>query len=183
MNRNTLRFIFITFWTSFVITLSLCFVIQTYQPKQHIVYKVLPTPQDVVKIQHPYYCVGHVDCRTLAQAIYYESRGEPIEGQIAVAWVILNRALSPHFPDSIHSVVYQDNQFSYVDDVKHEYFANFEAYQTALLVAKNVLLGHIPDPTNGATFYLNPRAIKHLPKWTHKFTQVAVIGSHVFYKR
>lgn len=184
MNRNTLRFILVVTCLSFISTLFLWFVIKTYQPKQYIEHKVLPTPTNVVKIQHhPYYCVGHVDCRTLAQAIYYEARGESLEGQIAVGWVILNRALSPHFPDTIRSVVYQDNQFSYVDDVKHEYFANFDAYRTALLVATNVILGHVSDPTHGATFYLNPHAIKHLPKWTHKFTKVAVIGSHVFYKR
>ena len=52
----------------------------------------------------------------LTVAIYYEARGEPIEGQAAVAQVILNRVQHPDFPDDACAVVFEPDQFSFVGD-------------------------------------------------------------------
>src|SRR5690606_8644563 len=54
------------------------------------------------------------EMRCLAGAIYFEARGEPLEGQLAVAQVIVNRAESPRFPDDYCGVVTQRSQFSFV---------------------------------------------------------------------
>jgi len=52
------------------------------------------------------------DIETLARLVWLEARGEPFEGQVAVVEVVLNRILSPSFPDTVEAVVYQKNQFS-----------------------------------------------------------------------
>lgn len=56
----------------------------------------------------------------LALAIYYETRSEPLEGQLAVAKVILNRVDSDHYPNDVCDVVYQPRQFSFTHDGKPE---------------------------------------------------------------
>ena len=121
----------------------------------------------------------------LSEAIYFEARGEPVEGQFAVAEVILNRVDSPKFPNSICKVVRQGTgrkhacQFSYNCDGKLEYIANGSAYDQAKRVAR-VSMDHKTRPlTKGATFY---HATFVSPSWARSFQHVATIGVHKFYK-
>lgn len=131
-------------------------------------------------------CKKRKDCLVLAQAVYYEGRGESVEGQIAIAHVILNRVASRWFPNNVEDVVLQPRQFSYLngnllDATDFSSYNNQEAFKQALYVATMVLLGLTDDPTGGATHYLNPKKVKRLPKWARKFEQTMVIGNHTFY--
>ena len=121
----------------------------------------------------------------LSEAIYFEARGEPVEGQFAVAEVILNRVDSPKFPNSICKVVRQGTgrkhacQFSYNCDGKLEYIANGSAYDQAKRVARVSMDRKTRPLTKGATFY---HATFVSPSWARSFQHVATIGVHNFYK-
>ena len=121
----------------------------------------------------------------LAEAIYFEARGEPVEGQFAVAEVILNRVESPKFPNSICKVVRQGTgrkhacQFSYNCDGKLEYIANGAAYDQAKRVARVSMDRKTRPLTKGATYY---HAAFVSPSWARSFRHVTTIGVHKFYK-
>ena len=129
-------------------------------------------------------CSADMECVVLAEAIYYESRGEPIEGQIAVAHVILNRVSSPYWPDTILEVVYNNCHFSYVCDGSLERgMLDSSSFDEAKILAKKVINGVYDDPSNGADHYFNPDKTKYAPQWSHSYSKVATIGNHVFHKR
>lgn len=112
------------------------------------------------------------DVRTLAAAIYGESRGEPYEGQVAVGAVILNRVDHPAFPNSIAGVVYQPGAFDAVADGQ----INLEPDETALRAARDALNGW--DPTGGSIYYWNPATATS--KWIWSVPISTQIGRHVF---
>lgn len=120
-----------------------------------------------------------VDC--LATNIYFESRGEPIKGQIAVALVTLNRVADSAFPDTVCEVVYQGNpakgkcQFSwYCDNKSDKIPRHAPEKQLAILIAILVMTTPIRDITNGA-LYFNTSAKKKHPN------NIIKIGAHIFY--
>jgi spore germination cell wall hydrolase CwlJ-like protein len=121
----------------------------------------------------------------LAEAIYFEARGEPVEGQFAVAEVILNRVESPKFPKNICTVVSQGTgrkhacQFSYNCDGKLEYIANGAAYDQAKRVAWVSMDRKTRPLTKGSTYY---HAAFVSPSWARSFQYVTTIGVHKFYK-
>ena len=118
----------------------------------------------------------HVEC--MAKNIYFESRGEPIEGQIAVAHVTMNRVKHSKWPNNICDVVYEPKQFSWTHLIKDQTPANLEAWKTAVIVARDVMIGNTVDPTGGAQFY---HAGYVNPEW-NKYMEVSkIIGTHVFY--
>ena len=117
----------------------------------------------------------------LTVAIYYEARGEPIEGQAAVAQVILNRVQHPDFPDDACAVVFEPNQFSFVDGREllppmMENEIALRATERASEVALEVIGGyhtHITSTHFHAT-YVNPF-------WSDVYTLDFQIGNHIFY--
>ena len=121
----------------------------------------------------------------LAEAIYFEARGESVEGQFAVAEVILNRVDSPKFPNSICKVVRQGMgrkhacQFSYNCDGKLEYIANGSAYDKVKRVARVAMDRKTRPLTKGAIYY---HATFVSPSWARSFQHVTTIGVHKFYK-
>ena len=121
----------------------------------------------------------------LAEAIYFEARGEPVEGQFAVAEVILNRVESPKFPKNICAVVRQGTgrkhacQFSYNCDGKLEYIASGAAYDQAKRVAWVSMDRKTRPLTKGSTYY---HAAFVSPYWARSFRYVTTIGVHKFYK-
>lgn len=116
-----------------------------------------------------------VDC--LAKNIYMEARGEPLEGQIAVAQVTLNRVRSKQFQNTVCGVVYANKQFSWTNN-KHKKVRDQKAYDTAVTLARAVLTKSIPLPDFKA-LYFHTRQVK--PYWNRKKQVVAVIGNHIFY--
>ena len=129
---------------------------------------------------------GGAQWRCLAEALYFEARGETIKGQFAVAEVILNRVDSRLFPNSICGVIKQGTgrkyacQFTYTCDGHKEVIAEPAAFRRVGKIAK-AMLGGAPRPlTSGATYY-HTKAVR--PSWSRKFTRTTTIGVHHFYRR
>lgn len=120
----------------------------------------------------------------LTEALYFEARGEPLLGQVAVAEVIINRKYHKRFPDSVCGVISQGAsrknrcQFSYKCDGIDEVYHEPKSYETLGKIAKQMLDGAARDLTNGATFYHN-KTVK--PSWAKKLNRTAVLGEHLFY--
>jgi spore germination cell wall hydrolase CwlJ-like protein len=114
----------------------------------------------------------------LAVGVYYESKGEPLAGQLAVADVILNRTTSGRFPKSVCSVVKQPGQFSFVKGGKLPDIDNSRrAWKTAVAVARVATKDLWDSPAKGALYF----HARHLsPNWGK--ARVASVGNHVFYR-
>lgn len=117
------------------------------------------------------------DLTCLAGAIYFESKGEPLSGQLAVAEVIINRAKSGRFGSSICGVVKQRGQFSFVRGGQIPAVANNRDYRTAVAVAQVAMGDDWESPAPDA-LYFHARRVS--PSW--RMQKVAAIGNHVFYR-
>ncbi|MGR3762110.1 cell wall hydrolase [Roseobacteraceae bacterium NS-SX3] len=128
---------------------------------------------------------GGDNFRCLAEALYFEARGESVKGQFAVAEVILNRVRSSQFPNSLCGVIKQGTgrryqcQFTYTCDGHKEVIREKKAYERVSKVARAVLDGAKTGLTEGATYY-HTTAVK--PRWSRVFTKTARIGTHLFYR-
>jgi len=113
----------------------------------------------------------------LAKNIYYEARGEPMHGKIAVAQVTLNRVTHrTEFQSSICQVVYAKHQFSWTMGARHE--PRGEAWLEAKAIAKAVLIGTAHLPQFKALYFHN---LTVKPQWNKTKELVAKIGNHIFY--
>lgn len=123
--------------------------------------------------------------KCLAQAVYFEARSEPFEGQVAVAYVILNRVKDRRFPDSICQVVFQNEhrrhscQFSFACDGLSDNPYEMEAWNVARRVAQGVLANHNGDFTDHSTHY-HARYVK--PFWASHLQTTLQVGKHIFYR-
>jgi N-acetylmuramoyl-L-alanine amidase len=115
----------------------------------------------------------------LAEAVYYEARGTSDRSREAVAHVVLNRAESPEFPDTICGVTTDECQFSYECDGKAETMAHTEDRAAAYETAGKVLAGEAPDPTDGALYF---HADELEPSWFATRSAAVEIGGHIFYR-
>jgi N-acetylmuramoyl-L-alanine amidase len=120
---------------------------------------------------------GDEQLRCLATSIYFESKGEPLAGQLAVAQVVLNRAKQKRFGASVCGVVTQPGQFSFVRGGELPDVDESKAtYRTAVAVAKVAMAEAWDSPAPDA-LYFNARRAPFAGK-----TRVASIGNHVFYR-
>ncbi len=127
-----------------------------------------------------------LDC--LAEAIYFEARGEPVRGQFAVAEVIVNRASSPAFPDTVCDVIGQGTgkryqcQFTYTCDGRPETVRDVAAYargrKVSAIMLEHARAGRSGELTRGALYY-HTRAVS--PSWAAVFERTTTIGAHHFY--
>lgn len=116
------------------------------------------------------------DIDLMAKLVSAESIGEPYEGKVGVASVVLNRTLDPSFPNTIKGVIFQKNAFSCVKNNQINAKANQDCYNAVY----DAIRGH--DPTNQALFFYNPStATCNWMKQTPKFNQTT-IGHHTFFK-
>jgi spore germination cell wall hydrolase CwlJ-like protein len=121
----------------------------------------------------------------LAQAIYYEARGESQRGQIAVAEVVMNRVRSGYYPNSVCGVVYEGShratgcQFTFTCDGSLNQRPRGRAWDRAQRVATAVMLGYTRPITQGATHY-HTHAVN--PVWNSGLVETTSIESHVFYR-
>jgi len=129
---------------------------------------------------------GAHERKCLAEAVYFESRSEPDEGQAAVAQVVLNRATSGLYPASICGVVYQNRthykacQFSFACEGKALRITEPDAWRKAVKIADAVVEGHTYlSDVGGATHY---HANYVRPGWARRLVKMDVIGHHIFYK-
>lgn len=123
------------------------------------------------------------ELKCLADALYFEARGEPRAGQRAVAEVILNRRDSAQFPSTVCGVVTQGNsrgcQFSYHCSGRSLAIRERAAYARVHQVALEALSGAPRDLTGGATHFHTP-AVR--PAWSNRFQRTVQIGRHIFYR-
>jgi len=123
--------------------------------------------------------------RCLALNIYHEARGEPLQGKIAVAHVVMNRVAAERFPGQICAVVQQGGerrryrcQFSWWCDGRSDQPRDVAAWRESLLVALLIRRGATDDPTQGALWY---HADTVAPYWSKIFKVYKKIGRHIFY--
>jgi len=114
------------------------------------------------------------DIQLMANAVYGEARGEPYEGQVAVAAVILNRVNSPTFPNTVAGVIFEPRAFTAVADGQIWLTPN-ERAREAVIDAINGW-----DPSGNATYYFNPDTATSAWIWTRP--QIKKIGKHIFCK-
>ena len=126
------------------------------------------------------------DLNCLAQAIYFEARGESYRGQVAVGQVVMNRLAHPLYPKTICGVVFQDAghrdacQFSFACDGIPETITEPGPWKQAEEIAKKIASGELYLPEVGnATHY---HATYVYPDWAPRLKRVTKIGMHVFYK-
>jgi spore germination cell wall hydrolase CwlJ-like protein len=129
----------------------------------------------------------------LAQNIYFEARGQSIDGQKAVALVTMNRTNHPKYPATVCDVVYQGRvtqngtpmlhkcQFSWFCDGKNKSIRNEAKWEQAMEIAADVYDNYddIDDVTNGAIMY---HANYVRPYWNKHYVRTVKIESHIFYK-
>ena len=128
----------------------------------------------------------------LALNVYYEARNQPLQGQMAVAEVVMNRVVSNKFPDTVCEVIEEGPtyswkpdfpvrnrcQFSWYCDGKSDMPMKEDAWETALIVAKDILANR-PMVLKGATHY---HAVNVNPNWAKTKIFVRRVGDHLFYK-
>ena len=115
----------------------------------------------------------------LAGAVYFESKGEPLQGQLSVAEVVLNRTRSGRFPSSICGVVKQRSQFSFVRGGRFPPIARSSAaWRKAVGVARVAMKDLADSPAQRALFF---HATYVSPGW-RGLTRVATVGNHIFYR-
>src|SRR4051794_22930138 len=116
----------------------------------------------------------------LANAVYFESRGEPIEGQLAVAQVVMNRAASGRYPADLCEVITQKAQFSFI---RHGRFPAADkasqAWRKAVAIAK-IAEAKVADAgiSSDCLWY---HATYVSPGWGKRLNRQAQIGLHIFY--
>ena len=113
----------------------------------------------------------------LARAVYFESKGEPLSGQLTVAEVIINRSRSGRFPSTICGVVRQPSQFSFV---RRGYIPQPPAngqWRTAVAIAR-IAVADLADGGAPRALFFHARHVR--PGW--RLTRIATVGNHVFYR-
>lgn len=118
--------------------------------------------------------------RCLAGAVYFEARGEPLSGQLAVAAVVINRARSGQFPRSYCGVVHQRAQFSFVRGGRMpEPATSSRSWREAVAIAQIAHGGHWDSPAGDALFF-HARHVR--PAWAARKATRASISNHIFYR-
>lgn len=130
---------------------------------------------EMADAQPPVQTASSEDEHCLAVAVYYEARGEPLGGQVAVAQVIVNRARSGRFASTLCGVVRQPGQFSFTGR-SFTPPANAD-WRKAAAVAAAVLSGGSSGPVSRAMYF---HASYVAPGWNRE--RLATIGHHVFYR-
>jgi len=119
------------------------------------------------------------DC--LASAVYFEARGESLEGQLAVAEVVMNRADSGRYPSTLCGVVEQPWQFSFVNATGRIPNANRDsaAWRRAVAVARIAQDG-VTEQLSGDCLWYHADYVS--PSWGRRLNRVTKIGLHIFYR-
>jgi spore germination cell wall hydrolase CwlJ-like protein len=122
--------------------------------------------------------------RCLAEAVYFESRGEAVRGQIAVAQVIMNRVFSPFYPNDVCGVVHQSNgrgcQFSYNCDGIPNVVTEPDAWARAMHIARDMLNGKLWMPEVAKATHYHAYWVR--PDWINEMQTISKMGVHTFYR-
>jgi spore germination cell wall hydrolase CwlJ-like protein len=124
--------------------------------------------------------------KCLAEAIYFEARGENVRGQMAVAQVVLNRVFSGKYPNTVCGVVYQNAnrrlhcQFSFACDGIPDVIREPDMWERAKTIAAESLDGKIWLPEVGKATHYHARWVR--PRWVREMTKMHKLGVHTFYR-
>lgn len=156
--------------------------------------KAILTASPVVQVEQKTFdkrkhCLENIHCRTLAEAVFHESRSEPEKAQIMVASVVINRRDALRWPDDVYNVVHQKRrgicQFSYVCQLsKAEQHKRIikepKAWKKAVDIAYRVYHYEETFDKKVDHFY-NPKRVKRKPKFAIEYKYAGKHGSHLFY--
>ncbi len=124
--------------------------------------------------------------KCLANAVYFEARGEPIRGQIAVAQVVMNRVFSPFYPKTVCDVVYQNAhrhnacQFTFACDGMPKIITEPDAWLRATRIARDMLDGKLWMPEVAKSTHYHAYWVR--PTWVHEMKKMFKLGVHTFYR-
>lgn len=116
----------------------------------------------------------------LAGAVYFESRGEPLAGQLAVANVVINRSEDGRFPASYCGVVYQRAQFSFVKNGRMPRIRTGSAAWDRAKAIARIAHDGLWESEAGDAVYFHAKYVR--PKWSYRKTRTAQIDTHIFYR-
>ena len=163
----------------------------SYAPRQEVVQKIAPqpavatdaadrAPSSLAALVSAHTMPGTVDpeLRCLAGAVYFEAKSEPLEGQLAVAEVVINRAESGRFPRGICRVVFQPSQFSFVrNGALPPINTSSRDWKEAVAVAEIAMNDQWQSRAADALFF---HATHVSPNWGKD--RVVRLGNHIFYR-
>ncbi len=124
--------------------------------------------------------------KCLANAVYFEARGEPVRGQIAVAQVVLNRVFSPFYPNDVCDVVYQNAdrhnacQFTFACDGIPDVVTEPDAWARAKHIARDMLDGKLWMPEVAKSTHYHAYWVH--PDWVAEMKKIYKLGVHTFYR-
>jgi spore germination cell wall hydrolase CwlJ-like protein len=124
--------------------------------------------------------------KCLAEAVYFEARGEAVRGQIAVAQVVMNRTFSGRYPTTVCGVVYQNKhrhyacQFTFACDNNPDVIREPEMWERARKIAKAMLDGQIWLPEVAKSTHYHAYYVR--PSWVSEMTKMYRFGVHTFYR-
>ena len=120
------------------------------------------------------------EMKCLATAVYFEARGESLEGQLAVAKVVMNRAASGKYPSTWCATVKQPWQFSFVrNGVFPRVDTASTAWRRAQAIARLATANVVPSLSDDVLWY---HADYVAPSWGRRLERVEKIGTHIFYR-
>lgn len=112
----------------------------------------------------------------MAVAVYFEARGEPLEGQYAVAQVVMNRVEDKRYPDDVCNVVFEPRAFSFTHDGLSDALPVNEAADVALQVAQDIT-STVSYPISSTHYHAKYVS----PYWKNHFDKDLTVGNHIFY--
>ena len=115
------------------------------------------------------------DIYLMSQVVYAESKGEPFEGKVAVASVIINRVLSPRFPNTIQEVIFQPYAFSCIINGEITVEPSQECFEAVYEAIRGT------DPTGDALFFYNPETATCSWMQNVEKCDTTAIGKHLFF--
>jgi hypothetical protein len=124
--------------------------------------------------------------KCLAEAVYFEARGEAVRGQIAVAQVVMNRAFSGFYPNTVCGVVYQNKhrhlacQFTFACDNVADVVREPEMWDRAKKIAKAMLDGQLWLPEVAKSTHYHAYWVR--PSWVNEMKKMYKFGVHTFYR-
>ena len=124
--------------------------------------------------------------KCLANAVYFEARGESVRGQIAVAQVVMNRVFSPFYPNNVCGVVYQNAnhrygcQFTFACDGIPDVVTEPDAYARAQRIARDMLDGKLWMPEVAKSTHFHAYYVH--PDWVNEMKRIYKLGVHTFYR-
>jgi spore germination cell wall hydrolase CwlJ-like protein len=124
--------------------------------------------------------------KCLANAVYFEARGEPVRGQIAVAQVVMNRVFSPFYPNDVCGVVYQNShrhlacQFTFACDGIPDIVNEPEAWERAKRISRDMLDGKLWMPEVAKSTHYHAYWVH--PSWVAEMKKLFKLGVHTFYR-